>query len=143
VSLDLAAPLRRAIVADAEITALLGSFNGDYSVHTRRPIPEAAGLPMIAISPDVSIRDQDGVRDSRPVIVRDIAVYGSAAEHYRVVEQIGYLIRDLFHRERYAIEVNQYNVIDIVADGPHPAPVDDASEVGRSVTLTIRLAKLI
>jgi len=95
------------------------------------------------VSPDVSVDDADGIDDQRPRLVRDITIYGlnKNVTEYRVVETLARAVRDLFHRNRHAITVTDWAVVDIVTRGPMPAPVDDDSEVARLVTLTIQLAK--
>lgn len=143
-SADLAIPLRTALVGSAGITAKLPAYNGSYPVFTRRPAPSEAPYPMIMVSPDISLVDEDGIRDLRPVQTRDIAVYGlnDTTVKYRDVEDIGYLIRELFHRQRDAITVSGWHVVAITARGPFVAPTDDDATVGRVVSLTIALARL-
>lgn len=138
-ALDILTPLRTAIIAVTAITSKLGTFNGSASVHTRRPAPEGATFPMVMIGPIVTRSNEDGINSFRPVIVIDIGIYGEAVAHFRDVETVAEAIYGLFHRQRDAITVTSYSVIDIVAQGPSPAPVDDLSRVGRRVTLTIRL----
>lgn len=133
------APLRTALVGAAPITALLGIFSGAPSVHTRRPVPSTAGYPMIITAGDVAVSDEDALADSIPVITRDISIYGEAVAHFRDVESLGYLVRDLFHRQHFAISVPGHEVIDITATGPFVAPTSDDQYVGRMVTLRIRL----
>ena len=142
-SADLAAPLRAALVGAGSVIALLPTYAGSYPVFTRRPAPVDAPFPMILVSPDISLTDGDGIDDQRPVVERDIAVYGEndTAEKYRDVEALAYAVRDLFHRQRGAITVTGWGVVQIIARGPHPAPVDDNQTVGRLVALTIELAK--
>lgn len=138
--MDLAAPLRVALVGDSAITNELTAYAGDYPVFTRRPVPEDAPYPMIVVSPDVAIDEQDGINFNRQAQVRDIAVYGkNNSAEYRAVETLAYAIRSLFHRNSAAISVSGYNVIDIVTSGPIPAPTDDNQTVGRMVTLTVRM----
>lgn len=139
-SLNLAAPIIAAISAESSIVALLGTYNNAPSIHTRRPVPADAEFPLIAISPDITITDEDGVNDDRPVVRRDVAVYGDAIGHYRIVEDVGYMLRTMFHRQRDALTVTGYDVVDIRASGPMIAPASDDTMVGRLVTLTIRLA---
>lgn len=140
--MNLAAPIRNAIVANTTITALLQAFQGSFPVFTRVPTPSDSPYPLIVITPDVAISDEDGISDLRPVVVRDVAVYGlnDTAEQYRDVETIGYELRDMFHREK-ALTVPGYHVIDIRVTGPRVAPADTENEVGRMVELTIRLSK--
>ena len=140
--MDLSEPLRTAIVDDATIAALLPIYAGSKTVFTRRPVPDNAAFPIVVISPDIAITDQDGIDDNRPVIIRDVAVYGrNDAASYRAVEAIAYEIRDLFHRRRQSLTVLGWDVVDVVALGPRPAPTDDEQTVGRVVELTVRLAR--
>lgn len=140
--MDLSAPIRTAIIGESSITSLLTAYKSSWPVFTRRPAPNDATLPIILISPDIAVTDEDGVSDFRPIIVRDISVYGrnDEADQYRAVEQIGYALRNLFHRQRSALTVSGWTVMQIIAAGPMPAPVDDEQSVGRLVELTVHLA---
>lgn len=146
-SLNLSEPLREAVMGNVAITDLLGTYMGEPSVHTRRPVPSGAKYPAIAISPDIFVTDQDFLNRSNPVVQRDVTVYGhggaagSEADHYRDVEQIGYELREMFHRKREALLVEGYHVVDIVVTGPIPAPTENERLIGRSVILTVRLHK--
>lgn len=140
---DVSAPIRAALLAEATVIANLSAYAGSYPVFTRRPVPPDAPERVIMVSPDVSVDDADGIDDQRPRLVRDITIYGlnKNVTEYRVVETLARAVRDLFHRNRHAITVTDWAVVDIVTRGPMPAPVDDDSEVARLVTLTIQLAK--
>jgi hypothetical protein len=136
-SLDFAPAIRATLMADVAITGLLTEWNGEAAIFTRRPVPTNAVSPIIVVSPDVSVTDIDALVSRRPVVVRDIIVYGDQPDHYRTVEVLGYLIREMFHRQRLSISPADYQVIDIIATGPRPAPTDDDTTVARVVTLTI------
>lgn len=140
--LNLAAPLRLALIDSAEIADLIAAYELYPAVFTRRPTPPDAAFPLIIINPDASIGDQDALNSARPVVRRDVAVYGKQPDDYRAVDQCGYLIRRLFHRKRFAIAVPGFHVIDIVAAGPMVGPVDGPEYVARVVPLTIRLQAL-
>ncbi|WEX10281.1 hypothetical protein [Chelativorans sp. AA-79] len=137
--LDVLPGLRAAILAVPEITSRLAPYNGSFSVHTRRPVPDNAPFPMIVIGPTIARTDDDGLSDFRPTAVIDINTYGPQPDRYRDVEAVAERIYGLFHRQASALEVDGYAVTDIRCTGPSPAPVDDESRVGRRVTLTIRL----
>lgn len=136
--LELLAPVRAAILLHSEIVARLGSYNGAPSIHTRVPVPESAGYPMIVIQSPTR-GDEDGVNDFRPVAVVDINTYGEQDTHYRDVKDIAEMLYGLLHRQRTAITVSNYSVTDLRCTGPAAAPVDDDSRVGRRVTVTARL----
>lgn len=146
--LNLAAPLREALINDAGIVALLGAWNGEASVFTRRPTPEGATYPLLLVNPDTSIGAQDWLTARKPIVSRDIAVYGrhgtpgSTTDELRDVDSLGYLIRDLFHEKRFSLSVPGFHVVRITASGPMAAPTDDAKLVGRIVSLSIHLQAL-
>ncbi len=109
---------------------------------TRRPIPSESGNPTIVIGPNAGLSDRDGLTSRRPLVVRDVSIYGQQPDHYRDVEALGYITRALFHRKRFAISVPGFQVIEITARGPTPGPTDDATDVCRYVSLTIALRDL-
>ena len=143
-SVDLAVPLRSAIVANSAITAKLTAYGGSFPVFTRRPLPADVPKLVIIVSPDIAQSNTDGLSDQRPVFTRDISIYGKndSPQDYRDVEMLAYLIHDLFHRKRNAISVVGWGVSFITAVGPIVAPTDDDNFVGRLVTLNIQLGKL-
>lgn len=136
-------PIRIALLANSTVTNPLASYKGAKCVFTRRPVPIDVPYPMIVVSPDISLNDEDGINDFRPRIMRDIIVYGQndAPEKYRAVEEIAYAVRLMFHGKRTSIVVPSWGIIDIRCTGPIPAPTDDEKTVARSVTLTVRLAQ--
>ena len=138
-ALEILAPLRTAILADAYITSRLGEYQDTASVHTRRPVPPDAEYPMITVGPIVGRGDEDGINYWKPVVMLDLIAYGVQDEDYRVVEQIADRLYQLFHRQRTAITVDNYSVVDLRCSGPVPAPADDESRVGRRVSLAARL----
>lgn len=145
-SLDLSAPVRAAIVAASAITSTLPAYLGSYPVFTRVPVPDDAPYPMVVVAAQFPGGDEDGVSDQRPIIVRDVMVYGTngraaTSDQYRAVETIAHALRELFHRQRGAITVAGWSVTEIVAATPQPAPVDDEQTVGRRVEVTVRLAR--
>lgn len=142
--LDLTIPLREGLLADAGIVAALPSYGSNgKTIFSRRPVPSDAPYPMIVISPDVTLSDNDGIDHERPIVVRDIAIYGKnePASNYRQVEDVAYAVRHLFHSRKDTLPLTGiYKLIDIRASGPRPAPTNDLQTVGRMVELTIRLA---
>lgn len=130
-----------ALSSDTNITQYLGEFNGNPSVHTKRPVPPNAGYPMIVSASDVTIGNEDFLNTPNPTVVRDIIVYALQDGDYRKVENCAYAIRQKFHRNRFALSVEEYGVMDIVASGPISGPIEDEAHVSRIVTLTIRLRK--
>jgi hypothetical protein len=155
-SLDLGPALRASFLdqQDPALQALataiveqLGEYQGEPSVFAFRPVPEEAADPIILINPDAAIGDGDGLNSPRPIVQRDIIIYGrkgppgDESDQSPIVEALGYQVRELFHRQKFAVQPAGYSVIEVIATGPVPAPVDDDGEVGRVVSLTIRLRR--
>lgn len=142
--MNLGAPLRSAIINAPSISGQLAQWQGEPAVFTRRPVPDKAPYPMVAISPDITVVEQDALVSRRPIVTRDLVLYGRQPDDYRLIEALGWPLRDLFHRNRFAIEPPAgYRVIEIIARGPMPAPTDDAKTVGRLVSLTISLERTL
>jgi hypothetical protein len=145
--LDLAPALRAALIGEPTIADPLSEWQNEPAVFTRRPVPKDAADPMIIVNPPAAIGDDDGLTSDRPVVQLDIAIYGKkaapgdASDQTRIVEALGFRVRDLFHRQKFAILPDGFSVIGITAAGPFPAPVDDEETVGRLVSLTIRLRR--
>ena len=136
-SLDLGPAIRTAILADATIVALLSTYLGEAAVFTRRPVPTGTTYPLVVISDDVSVTDRDALVSRRPVVIRDVLVYGNKPAQYRVVEQIAYLLRELFHRQKGSLTNADYDIIEVQVFGPRTAPTSDDEIIGRLVSLTI------
>lgn len=129
--------LYEAVSSNAAITTLLGTFNSEPSIHTKRPVPAAAGYPMVLIGPMLARGDADEIDTARPIPVIDVSVVGNQDGDYRAVEKVASLIFQMFHRTR-TLTVSGYSLIQSRASGPSPMPSDD-SKVGRRVPLTIEL----
>lgn len=140
--LNLAAPIRLALLDAAPISSALTLWEGEPAIFTRRPVPQDALYPFVVISPDVTISDEDALVARRPIVVRDIVVYGEQPDQYRLVEDTAYRVRALFHRQRFSVIVAGYSVVEIVAKGPMPSPADDLQHIGRMVSLRFRLRDL-
>lgn len=138
-SLDLAPAIRTAILAVPTITGLLTDYKGTPAVLTRRPVPDGVVMPYVVVSEDITVTDADGLTSDRPVVMRDVLVYGAQPDDYRAVEQIGYELRETFHRQQFSLILADYDVIEITAVGPRAAPTSNAETVGRVVTLNIQL----
>jgi hypothetical protein len=144
--LDLTQSIRDGLLAEPLIADALPNYGSNgKTIFTRRPVPSDAPYPMIVISQDVSVTDQDGIDHEKSVVIRDIAVYGKnePAAAFRQVVDMAYVVRHLFHSRRDTLfPIGEYKLIDIRASGPRAAPTDDLQTVGRLVELTVRLAKL-
>lgn len=140
------AAIRKALIEDDEIAQRLEAWKNEPAAFTRRPVPHDAP-DRIAIIDENSISDMDGLTSDRPIWQGKIAFYGKKGEpgtpqdDTRKVEQLGDLARELFHRQRFSVQIAGFSVIDIVAGGPVPGPTDDDNEVARIVSLRIRLRR--
>ena len=99
---------------------------------------------MLVVSMDITIRDEDGVNDFSPMIVRDVAVYhtNELPDNYRLVDTIAQGVRRLFHRQRNSITVPGWTVSDIQASIPVNVSVEQDKITGRVVELSVRTARL-
>lgn len=142
---DVSPAIRAAILDNTTITSRLATWQGSAAVLTRLPIPEDVPFPCVVIPFNSVTTDQDFLTSDLTVIIRDVMVYGNIAapgtpeDHTRRVDEIAYELRRLFHRNRTSLGNQPYHVVDIVVNGPRPAPVDDDKTVGRMVTLTLRI----
>ncbi len=143
---DLSIPLRQALVGDSNVTTNLPQYQGlDYNVFTRTPAPPDALYPMILVSPDLSTVDRGGLTDNYFCSMVQVTVWGQndTADKYRIVDQMGDAVFDLFHRNKQAITVMDWNVTQIWCEGPKPAPSEDDAYIGRIVTLRVELSAAI
>ena len=136
-SLDMGPAIRTAILADASITALISTYLGAPAVFTRRPVPTGTTYPLITIGEDVSVTDVDALVSVRPVMIRDVFVYGNKPTQQRDVDEVAYLLRELFHRKKDSLTNADYDIIQVQVYGPRAAPTSDDEIIGRLVSLTI------
>lgn len=139
-NLDIKTPIRLAIVADMALVAMLGRFESGPSVHTSRPVPQGAEYPMIIIDCD-DTREVDALASQRPVVSPQIAVYGQNPRDSRVVDEISYTVRELFHRNRWVLDLTAYGLrtVLVTVAGPRRAPTDDETTIGRILIPTMQL----
>lgn len=143
---DLSAPIRTALVGASGITDEMDAYKSSYPIFTKMPVPDDAPTMLVLVSSGFSVAENDGLTDERPVLQRDVMFYGRRStdpdqDQYRAVERMAFAAHALFHRQRLAITVSGWSVIDVTVTGPAPAPVDDEQTVGRMISLTVSLAK--
>ncbi len=136
---DIAPAALTTMMADTYITSRVSRWHRRPSIFTRRPVPGDAPYPLIIVNPNSAVTNFDYLNSMHPWVFRDIVVYGQQETQLRVVDEVAYRIRELFHRKRFALQVEGYNTVNIVATGPQTAPVDDDQSVGRLVTLSVQL----
>lgn len=138
---DLSVPLLNMLLGMPAVTSVLAPYKNTFPVFRRRPVPQDTPYPAIVISQNISARDEDSLDGARPVLDRDIAVYGQNLDvaSYNAVESIANTIYQSAHRHPELIIVPDWHVMSMVARAPMAAPTDDFKTVGRVVRLTIRL----
>lgn len=144
---DLTLAIYNAILGSAEITANLPAYKGSFPVFTRRPIPadDPPPFPLIIVSQNITLSEDDGIRDFRPIIVRDVAIYHSneLPANYRLTDVIAQSVRRLFHRQRNSLAPPAgWSVVDIQAEVPIALELDQDQATARIVQLNIRVAAL-
>lgn len=142
---DLLESIRATILGASSVTSELEAYLNSYPVFTRRPVPDDAPPVVVVVNPQFQSGQSDGMRDQRPSLTHDVAVYGpnEPAESYRKVERVSHALQQLFHRRPGSVSASgSWTVTDVTAVGPSPAPVDDEETVGRRVEITARLARL-
>lgn len=141
------APLREAIVTDEVLGLGLSTWKGEPACFTRRPVPDDAQHIFCLINPPSDVRDMDALDSRRDIVSILIAFYGAKAapgdpaDQTREVEALAERARDKFHRNKWAIQTDAFEIIDIVATGPFAGPTDDDKEVARLVNLRMRLGR--
>lgn len=141
---DLSEPLRTAIVGNAGIAALVSNYLGSEAVFTRMPVPADAGYPQVVISPDILVGNEDGIRDYRPVITKQVVVWAAndTPANARLANTIALLIRTLLHRNHSAITVSGWKLIDIQVQGPEQIFSDEQRQTeGRLLFVQVRLSQ--
>ena len=124
------------MAGDALLTASLGTWDGNPSIITFRPVPDGAGFPIALAAEVVSDVDADAVTARGRQVTRDVAIYGKAESQFDQVEVAAERVRALFHRQPF--DVAGFRVVTVTATGPRSAPAE-ADEIGRIITVTIRL----
>lgn len=124
------------MAADTALTSLLGTYGAGPSILTQRPVPTQAKRPLVLAATVAADVEQDFVNAHGREVTRDVGVYGAAPNHFDAVVAAAERVRALFHRR--SLTLPGYYSLPIVASGPIDAPADP-QEIGRIVTLTIRL----
>jgi hypothetical protein len=140
---DLSNPIRDALLANVAITSELTPYLNSYPIFTRRPSPDDTPFPVVMVSQDISVIDQDGINDYRPLIRRDVAVYhrNDDASHYRLAVQIALRVWRMFNERRRSLIVPDWDVVDVTAEAPIAISNEAGTITGRIVQLRVLVAK--
>ena len=137
--------IRATLAADDFINSNLAQYLGDITIFTLRPVPSDAPYPMIVVDPNKADVDVGGLNYNQLRILADINVYGVTipASNVRLVDQLAYEVFELFHRNRYSVQVPGWQTARIWCNGPTQIPSDDDMRVGRLISLTAELVRLL
>ncbi len=143
---DLYEPIRTAVISDEVLAEGLSEWKGEPACFTRRPVPDDAEFVLCLINPPET-NDIDAINSRRDLSIVTLGFYGHKAEpsdpadQTRAVEDLAERARVLFHRNKWAIQSDAFQIIDIVASGPFAGPTDDDKQVARIVRLRVRLGR--
>ena len=142
---DLTEAIRTAIV-NSDCALNLATYLGSPAVFTRLPTPGNAPYPLVTVLlASNPAADEDAVNDRRLLLSYAISVHGSnrsvPATQYRLVAQIAYCLRTLFHRQRN-LTLDDWDVVDQRCVGPADQP-SIGQIATRVVTLNVRIAQLV
>jgi hypothetical protein len=142
---DMSQSIRASLAADDFVNSNLPQYLTDITIFTRRPVPPDAPYPMIVVDPNKANVDIGGLNYNQLRILADIAVYGSndSASNFRLVEQLAYEVFELFHRNRGSVQVPGWQTARVWCNGPIQIPSDDDMRVGRLISLTAELVRLL
>jgi hypothetical protein len=129
--LNLAEAIHARQNGDATLTAMLAIYRGTPAVFTIGPAPDDAEMPYTVSDGDTSSQPYDTKTTRGREVMRDVRCYAPASGSVLVVEAIAERVRTLFHR--YGLEVDGYQVIVAMANGPTQANEPDC--YGRVVSL--------
>lgn len=140
---DLTQEIRGALLAESTVTDLLPAYQGSFPIFTRRPVPVDVTYPCLVISKNITVEDEDGVNDFRPIITRDIAAYhtNEPASNYQALDALADAVRAMFHRKR-PFTIDGWGVTLITCRGPIEQRLEADKLTGRVVMLTVRVAQL-
>ena len=118
------------LTTDAELAALLASYNGLPAVFTVDPAPGDAVLPYIVTAGNVADSGWDTKTGLGRHVFRDVRCYAAADGSAVTVEAIAERVRELFHRQ--PLVVSGFGVLVAICSGPVAS--DEGAAYGRIVT---------
>lgn len=98
------------LVGDANLVALLNTYESLPAIFTTRPTPDGVTFPYIISAGNVDESPDDTKTFEQRVVERDIECYTDATGDASVVEDIAEKVRALFHRQPMTI-ANFTNII--------------------------------
>lgn len=143
-SWDVAPAILARVRAESAIDDALGTYQQAKAYFTKRPLPagDPGIYPACLIPKPIVMGNADALASFRPIVTRQVCFYGLQDKHFRVVDDLGYIVHRIFHRRRDALVVDGFQTIEIECSGPVEAPVSNEKLVGSVVILTIQLREI-
>lgn len=125
------------------ITSALDTWNGLPAIFDDRAPDDFVFSTKAAIVIAAPSADTDASTFSETIrdVTQDVRLYARDTGSTAAIDDLGRLIRDLFHLKASEIEVDDGSCNLATATGPVAAPTTDPSLVGRRVQLRLQLRK--
>lgn len=128
------------LAADANLTAAIGSYNGNPAIFSVSPVPEAAPLPFVVINPAYANVSNEALQGEEWMeVTRTISIYFSASGSAIAIELAANLLRAAIHHKEAELTSGDMRVLTVTASGPIDLP-SDSTIYGRSITVTFKVA---
>lgn len=128
--------------ADAALSGLISTYQGDPAIFTADPAPEKAEEPYVMIrAASQNFRD-DIIDIPMKTVTREIHCFAEANGDVAAVDDIALRVEEMFknpHGERFANMDGWYAVL-VDTGGPTEASPDERT-YGRSVEITVTMEK--
>lgn len=136
--MNLTAALHARLTGDADLVALLNTFEGEPAVFTADPAPGKAELPYIVTAGEVAQTPFDTKTTRGRQVWRDVRCYAPASGSAALVEQIAERVRALLHRHWLEVEGHETYVAEVAG----PVAADEEDAYGRVLTLRLILGEV-
>jgi hypothetical protein len=131
--MNITAAIYAKLAADATLTALLSTYEGEPAIFTAQPVPELAAFPYIVTAGDVAQAPFDTKTTRGRTITRDVRCYTAASGSAVTVEAIAERVRALLHRQALAVTDHTW----LMSECSGPIEADEQDAYGRIVTVQI------
>ena len=131
------------LIGSTDLVAALDATDGSSAIFNDRAPDDfvfstKAAVIIAAPSADVDVSTfSETIRD----VTQDVRLYARDTGSTVAIDDLGRLIRDLFHLKASQIEVEDGSCNIATATGPVAAPTTDPALIGRRVTLRLQLKK--
>lgn len=131
------------LAGSAEVVAALDTVSGAPAIFNDRAPDDFVFSTKAAIVIAAPSADTDASTFSETIrdVTQDVRLYARDTGSTAAIDDLGRLIRDLFHLKASEIEVDDGSCNLATATGPVAAPTTDPSLVGRRVQLRLQLRK--